>query len=626
MSGIVGLVYLDGSPVDRQLLDGMTAFLASHGPDAEHIWVRESVGLGHTLLRTTPESANERQPATLDQHVWLVADARLDAREELAAELAAKGRLVSLSLPDAELILHAYHAWGEECVDHLLGDFSFAIWDAVRRRLFCARDHFGVRQFYYASTANRFVFSNSLKCLRTDPAIPSRLDDFAIGDLLLLTCNADPSATAFAEIRRLPPAHVLSVSDAGVSMRRYWSLPVEEEIRYRCESDYVDQFRQLLGHAVRDRCRAPRTSLLMSGGLDSSSVGAFAASAVPSAEDNVKAFTSHYERLIPDQEKDYAEQVARSLRIPIQFLPADGYNLFDDWEAVGACLPEPHPEALFATMRDLVREAVTLSRVALTGQGGDPALSSSVSQYARFLLRGGQLVRFARDFTRFFSSEDRFSRLYLATRFRVFRSRRSGAVKLPAWLNPEFSARYPLAERHARVFNEDSVHPLRPHAYASLTSPVWPDQFALYGPDATGFPVQFAHPYFDLRLVRFLLRLAPVPLCTDKEIVRLALRGMLPDAVRLRRKSPLAQEVIPILLRRGEQWWQKVPPSPGIEEFVQWSRLPHATAAENSEAAWPYVCAAALNLWLRSVNAKPETRPVGGPRPEVRSVSASSAS
>ena len=150
MSGFVGILNLDGEPVDQALLEHMTRSLAFRGPDAEAIWCGEAVGLGHTLLRTTlkpvseteSNTENDKQPATFDGRLWIVADARIDARAELIGKLKAKcvaANGVTLSTPDAMLILHAYDTWGEACVEYLVGDFSFAIWDASRRRLLCAR-------------------------------------------------------------------------------------------------------------------------------------------------------------------------------------------------------------------------------------------------------------------------------------------------------------------------------------------------------------------------------------------------------------------------------------------------------------------------------------------------------
>ena len=116
----------------------LTNFLSFRGPDAQEIWCDGPVGFGHALLQIPRGAALEKQPAQLDGRLWIVADARIDARAELIGKLKGKSRTagaLSLSTPDAELILHAYDTWGETCVEHLLGDFSFAIWDAPEKAI-----------------------------------------------------------------------------------------------------------------------------------------------------------------------------------------------------------------------------------------------------------------------------------------------------------------------------------------------------------------------------------------------------------------------------------------------------------------------------------------------------------
>ncbi len=199
-----------GAPVDRALLQALTYFISYAGPDARDTYSEGSIGLGHTMLRTTRESFLERMPAGLDGKLWITADARIDCREELKRELEKADSNRRPAATDSELILHAYAVWGEECVRHLRGDFAFAIWDARRKTLFCARDHFGVKPFYYAEIGNIFLFANVLNCVHAHPGISDSLNDAAIGDFLLFGLNCDLSTTTFRDIRRLPPAHCLS--------------------------------------------------------------------------------------------------------------------------------------------------------------------------------------------------------------------------------------------------------------------------------------------------------------------------------------------------------------------------------------------------------------------------------
>jgi asparagine synthase (glutamine-hydrolysing) len=217
MSGIAGIVNTDGAPVSRDLLGRMAAFLRFRGPDAQEVWCDFEVGFAHALLDTSGGTSldtsldtqaggvADKQPCSVDGRVWIVADARIDAQTELREELRSSGITVRSGASDAELILLAHQAWGKDCVQHLIGDFAFAIWDGPGRQLVCARDHFGVKPFYYANLPKSFVFSNTLNCLRLHPEVSSRLNDLAISDYLLFGGNQDSRTTSFEQIQRLPP-------------------------------------------------------------------------------------------------------------------------------------------------------------------------------------------------------------------------------------------------------------------------------------------------------------------------------------------------------------------------------------------------------------------------------------
>ena len=277
MSGIVGVVHFDGEPVDRRLLARMTSFMAFRGPDAQEIWIDGRVGFGHALLKTTDESEYEHQPFTLNGRVWIVADARIDARRDLVPQLRALGQEnLSPEATDVELILRAYLVWGEDCVEHLLGDFAFAIWDGQKQSLFCARDHLGVKPFFYAHLGQKLIFSSSLDCIRQHPAVSDRLNELAIADFLLFDLNQDKTTTSFADIQRIPPAHVATWSADGPQLRCYWTLPIDEPVFFRRDEDYVDRFKELLDQAVDDRLRTKKICVFMSGGLDSPTLAATA--------------------------------------------------------------------------------------------------------------------------------------------------------------------------------------------------------------------------------------------------------------------------------------------------------------------------------------------------------------
>lgn len=272
MSGIAGVYYLDGRAVDRADVERMVERIAHRGPDGSAVWSEGEVGLGHRMLWTTPESLHERLPlVNKSGDLALTADARIDNRDELMTALGLNSRLRE-EMSDSELILRAYEQWGEGCPEKLLGDFAFAIWDRRRQVLFCARDHFGVKPFYYYCSPHVFAFASEIKALLCLREVPRRLNETRVADYLVPMLE-DKAITFYQDILRLPPAHIMIADREGIHLRPYWALDPSRELRLGSDGEYAEAFRELFTEAVRCRLRSafPVGSML-SGGLDSSSI------------------------------------------------------------------------------------------------------------------------------------------------------------------------------------------------------------------------------------------------------------------------------------------------------------------------------------------------------------------
>jgi asparagine synthase (glutamine-hydrolysing) len=163
MSGICGIYCFDGAPVAPRDVDRQMTALAHLGPDRTQTWLAGPVGLGHLMMRITREDAIDPQPLR-DGALALVADLRLDNREELAAALSIADVTLA-AMPDSALLLSAYKEWGADCVEHLIGDFAFAVWDSVARTLTLARDHMGQRHIFYHQGEGFFAFAAEIKGL-----------------------------------------------------------------------------------------------------------------------------------------------------------------------------------------------------------------------------------------------------------------------------------------------------------------------------------------------------------------------------------------------------------------------------------------------------------------------------
>lgn len=607
MSGILGVVNLDGAPVDGRLLQRMTARLGLRGPDGQRVWLDAGIGFGHALLQAT-DGAAEVQPLALDGRFWIVADARIDARAALIADLAEPRDGTLEAASDAALILHAYRRWGERCVEHLLGDFVFAVWDAARHRLFCARDHFGVKPLYYARTSAGLVFSNTLDCVRLHPDVSGAVNEQAIADFLLFGMSLDPATTAFRAIRRLPPAHALAVA-ADLEPRRYWTLPTDGAVRYRRLPEYVEHFDTLLTRAVGDRLRCTRAGVLMSGGLDSTSVAATAARCLSAqvGGGDLRAYTTVLDQPTPDLERRYAALAAETLGIPIHYRRVDDYDVFERWDKPELRRPEPESDPLVAVQVDVLQDVAVASRVLLTGYGGDPAFRVPLG-YATGLLRRGRWLRLAREVGQYVRLCGRLPRVRLGAHLRG-RRRATPPPALPDWLDPGLVARLDLRARVARAAAEPpALHPTRPAAHALLASTEWAATFESYDAGVTGVPVEVRHPFFDVRLVEYLLAIPPLPWSFDKTILRLAMSGRLPEAVRRRPKSVAAADaVVAALARPAAHRVDRFEALPALGAYVRRDRVPAVHGGRDPESVWTHLRPLCLNHWLASQAAEPLT-------------------
>ena len=605
MSGIVGIVNADGAPVDRDLLCRLTASLDYRGPDARTVWVDGHIGFGHTMLRATEDSAHERQPHSLDGKVWITADARVDGRTELRGEFDGE-RIAGLdTATDVELILHAYRRWDTGCVDHLLGDFAFAIWDGPKRRLFCARDHFGVKPFFYARVGNALVFSNTLNCLRLHPAVRDTLNEVAIGDFLLFWQNQDPATTTFSDIQRLPGAHCMTWSDDRVSVSRYWSLPIDGHIRYQRSGDYVEHFEAILRTAVADRLRAGRVAVEMSGGLDSPSIAATAKEMLArrGGQFDLQAYTFVYDRLIPDRERQFSGLVGQALDIPVHYLAADDYPLFEPDARADKSAPEPF--YLFqqpAANADFYRMVAAHSRVLLTGWDGDALLSESPGLYFRELLKKGELAELAAGLGWFIRVEHRLPPMGVRTWIKRKLGRYPVRSRYPSWIHPAFASRIDLRGRWARMNAEPRpAHPTRPMTSTSLFVPNWWALFERYDAGVTGLPIEARHPLLDRRLVQYVLAIPPVPWSIGKHMLRVAMVGTLPEAVRRRPKAGLAGDpAVEMLRASGGHSLDNLAPSARLANFVRREWVPRIAGEADSTRLWLNLRPLILNRWLEN--------------------------
>lgn len=375
--------------------------IAHRGGDVDSIAREGSIALAYRGSWMTPESVQERQPVIRSTPAsWLVADARIDNRCELAGLL---GIPMSGGMSDAQLISLAYERWGRQCVERLVGDFAFVRWDSESRELFCARDPMGVRPLYYFESEGTFAFASELRALLVLPEVPRDVDPLQVA-LFLEGTIADRHRTHYKAISRLPAAHSLTIDSHRARSSRYWQPDAERELRLSNSEEYVEAFREIFREAVRSRLRTIHpVGAALSGGLDSSSIVCTArelgggAATIPLQTFSL-VFPSLPEReLKMIDERRYIESVVRGGSVLPTFVRGDELSPVADIDDVLERLDEPYPAPnlyLHWAMYRAARERG--ARVFLDGFDGDTTVSHG---FARFndLVQRGQWDTFERE-------------------------------------------------------------------------------------------------------------------------------------------------------------------------------------------------------------------------------------
>ena len=324
MSGIAGIIRFGGAPIDPALLDGMMQCLTHRGPDGTTSWISESAVLGQCMLHTTSESLEEVQPTIDDEHrKILVMDGRIDNWEELRTNLQARGARLR-NRGDAELVLRSFETWGEACVEHLEGDFAFAILDLAKRELFCARDALGNKPFVYHWDGTTLSFASELSALLSLPWVLEVPNEGMIAEIIASELMS-VEETLWTGILRLPAAHSMLARAGNLARKTYWTPDLAEELGYTTEGQYIEHYRGLLTEQIRRLSRSHRpVAIEASGGLDSSAVLAVAHMLECKGQfmaPSLRGYTLAIEGYPDCNDLPYARSLAHFLQIPIEEVP-----------------------------------------------------------------------------------------------------------------------------------------------------------------------------------------------------------------------------------------------------------------------------------------------------------------
>ncbi|MBE0547223.1 MAG: N-acetylglutaminylglutamine amidotransferase [Rubrivivax sp.] len=374
MCGICGELRFDGATPDLAALDHMSAQLARRGPDHSGSYSDGALAFGHrrlSIIDLTPSASQPMVDAALQ--LALVFNGTIYNYRELRTELLALG-YTFFSHGDSEVILKAYHAWGERCVERFCGMFAFAVWDQRTRQLFLARDRFGIKPLYLAQDSRRLRFASSLPALLAGGGIDTRLDPVALHHHFTLHTVVPAPRTVLAGVRKLPPATWMTVAaDGQTTQRVYWTLDATRPAQPLTEAEWLQATRELLLRALERRRLAADVpvGVLLSGGLDSSLLVGLLADHV----NDLQTFSIGFEGVGAGDEKadefEYSDLVARQFKTRHHKYLIPNDEVLQRLPEAVAAMTEPsmsHDVIAFYLLSERVSKSV---KVVLAGQGAD---------------------------------------------------------------------------------------------------------------------------------------------------------------------------------------------------------------------------------------------------------------
>ncbi len=549
MCGIAGLA--GQRPVNEDTVHKMTDLLVHRGPDNCGYW-RSSNGtvcLGHRRLSIIDTSSAGHQPMVKDLTV-ITYNGELYNYLELRSRLRAEG-VCFISSSDTEVVLEAYRRWGERCLVEFNGMFAFALYDADRDLIFCARDRFGEKPLLYCLQKGAFAFASEYKALLNLEGVSQEIDS-----LKLLTFLDKPSVglddaeeTVFPAIKQLLPAHslTLNLKDFSVKTRQYWTPKLDTQISTCSQGEIQDAFSSLLTDSVRIRMRSdvPVGSCL-SGGLDSSSIVGLIQEKME-APATYAVFTGRFEGTAND-EWEWAKEVVGKYGITshVTHPDVDGFLrelpvfLWHNELPVGST----SQFAQWCVFRLAKQHGVT---VLLDGQGADELLGGYEQYFSAYLAALAENQTTAHIKREAIAIRTRYPLALLSSTESLGQSLPGGLRHLLARITGKGSDfKFGLAPEQAALLTSrtSSLPPPPPHLHP-LTEALWRESHHTHLPVLLryGDRNSMAHseevrlPFCDHRLAEFILSLPPEALMGDtqtKRVLRGAMRGILPESIRRR--------------------------------------------------------------------------------------------
>ena len=564
MCGILGIYNISSDEsFDREKFKSALLTMIHRGPDSNQIQVfgKNSI-LGHVRLSIIDLSDENAQPLQIDNRYWIVYNGEIYNYIELRNELIDSG-CTFRTTGDTEVILRAYQYWGKDCVSRFNGMWAFAIYDSLECTLFCSRDRFGIKPFYYTIVNGQLIFSSEIKgIILYFPQL--KVPNYSIiSNYCRKSIGAQTSETWFENIYRLEPAHSLTVNSDGLESCRYWDYPkkIQHGITF---SKAVNTYRELLTDSIRLRMRSDvPVGFTLSSGIDSSSIVCLLKNKFSGNKNTYTASFSktsfhksekqNFKQDITIDEPDLVRKLTRNLDLKSHIIEIDYRYYLDELKKIIRHLESGHGSPAIFPLDQILQEAAKDVTVVLEGQGADELLGGYINDvypiYLVELIKKFRLSKAIHEFAVF--------RKTYSMKMAIMLYVRQSDLSLLKKLYYRISGIETFFTGRLRKFKEISDYPRKPigfddrinaHLYKAHTGTLV--DLLHYG-DAIpmSHSLESRQPFMDYRLVEFVFTLPfifKIQNGKGKFIHREAMRGIVPEdiidnPVKLGFDSPLSE-------------------------------------------------------------------------------------
>ena len=365
MCGICGKILLDlNKSVIQNDIHKMTELIQHRGPDDKGYYIKKNVGLGFRRLSIIDLETGHQPLSNEDGTLWIVFNGEIYNHVILRQMLIGKGHRFRTK-SDTETIVHLFEEYGNKCVEYLRGMFAFAIWDERKKKLFCARDRFGIKPFFYFHNRDQFVFGSEIKCILSGSTTNR---DISISELdqYLAFGYSSPDRTIYHDIKKLKPGHILEIQNGRTTINQYWDIDYRPDFD-KTEDEWCSLIEDKLSETVKSHLMSDvPLGAFLSGGIDSSAVVALMAK---NSNSPVKTFSIGFKEA-EFNELRYAREIANKYK-------TEHYEQIVEPESVGL-LPklvdtydEPFADSSAIPTYFVSKFAREFVTVVLSGDGGD---------------------------------------------------------------------------------------------------------------------------------------------------------------------------------------------------------------------------------------------------------------